>query len=113
MFVGTLSLKPLEKLYLNLNKPIPFSAGRRYSSCRVLYQYSALPSGSCSFCVASTYADLIFYHRAVKDLVKISYISSSRYSQFICDMTNISAIRIFPSLSSLNALTYIPNHCLI
>lgn len=115
-FVGTFPQKPWmlwKKLYLNLNKVIPVSVGRQCSSCRVLYQYSVLPPGSCSFAVASTCADLIFSHRAVKDLVKISYISVSRSSQFICDMTNISAIRIFPSLSSLNALTYIPNHCLI
>lgn len=116
VFAGTFPLKPRmlwKKLYLNLNKVIPVSVGRQCSSCRVLYQYSVLPPGSCSFAVASTCADLIFSHRAVKDLVKISYISGSRSSQFICDMTNISAIRIFPSLSSLNALTYIPNHCLI
>lgn len=116
VLAGTFPLKPgmlWKKLYLNLSKVIPVSVGRQCSSCRVLYQYSVLPPGSCSFAVASTCADLIFSHRAVKDLVKISYISGSRSSQFICDMTNISAIRIFPSLSSLNALTYIPNHCLI
>lgn len=116
VFVGTFPLKAWmlwKKLYLNVNKVIPVSVGRQCRSCRVLYQYSVLPPGSCSFAVASTCADLIFSHRAVKDLVKISYIRGSRSSQFICDMTNISAIRIFPSLSSLNALTYIPNHCLI